>query len=301
MSAASMHPAEIELHAGELIARVRPDVGGSISAFWRVSDGQRIELLRAARSDAVHPLQMASFPLVPWCNRIEDGRFVWQGRSVQISPTDPLDRYPLHGFGWKAGWRVLSRSADEIELSWRYTPGEWPWAFEARQIIALRGSALHVDLRMTNLADGPAPAGLGHHPYVPLRTTTRLLTQVTHRCETNPALIPTQLAAVADGQVFDTRRPHGHVIDNSFVGWREPAVIEQPDHGVRLLMTAQPKHPVLAVYVPPSQDFFCVEPVQNTPNALNQPDFGAPMHTLAPGETLQSQMVLSVEELATSR
>jgi aldose 1-epimerase len=81
--------APIILRAGNAECEIWPDQGGSI-AHWTIN-GQN--MFRAANPDAardVLPLGMASFPLVPYSNRIGFGRFDWDGNSVQLEPNGTL-------------------------------------------------------------------------------------------------------------------------------------------------------------------------------------------------------------------
>ena len=51
-------------------------------------------------------LDAASFPLVPYVNRIRDGRFTFRGREVRLAPNMAGDPSPLHGQGWLSPWTV---------------------------------------------------------------------------------------------------------------------------------------------------------------------------------------------------
>ena len=56
---------------------------------------------------------MASFPLLPWCNRIRDGRAQFGGRDIAIAPghpASPSGKHPLHGIGWLRPWQVAQAS-----------------------------------------------------------------------------------------------------------------------------------------------------------------------------------------------
>jgi aldose 1-epimerase len=296
MSLPDLQDGEIELRCGALLARVRRDVGGAMSGFWRMDGTAAVPILRPAAASPTTALQMSSFPLVPFCNRIENGRFKWEGQVIKLSPNDPNDEYPLHGYGWKSAWSVIERTAERVELHWTPESGEWPWAFEAHQSIALQPDALQIDLSVVNRDTRPMPAGLGHHPYYPLTQHTRFTADVEFKCETNARLIPTQLVPVPKGGIFgDRRTPYGHSLDNTFVGWKGPALIEQRDPPIRIEITADPAHSALAVFVPPHGEFLCVEPVTNVPNALNEPKAAVPLRTLASGEGMHSSMRIAVK------
>ena len=281
-----MTSATLELRHGALRAQLRPHIGGSLSGLWCLgAAGREIEVLRAASDTASSPREMASFPLVPFCNRIEDGTFVWNGRRVRLPPNAPGDPFPLHGYGWLASWQVESAEASWVELRLDYANGEWPWPFTARQRVELNGDVLLIALSVENRGDSPMPAGLGHHPYFPRTPRTLVRARLPTLVETDARLIPTRRipnpldAQFARGCPIDTLR-----LDNGYTGWDGYAVIEQPDDDMRVEMQGEPGQ-AFHLYVPDGR-FFCAEAVTNEPNALNDLSAGAPMRALEPGRRL---------------
>ena len=87
------------------------------------------------------------FPLVPYVNRIRDGRFTFRGREVHLQPNMAGDPSPLHGQGWLNAWTV--EEAEEFDaVRYRHEAGEWPWAYEARQLFNLDEGGLWLNLEL---------------------------------------------------------------------------------------------------------------------------------------------------------
>ena len=174
------------LTAGRLALRLAPGRGGGIASFkcCAVSNGE-IDIFRALQGDDPRPVALASFPLVPVVTRVRNGTFSFRGRRVTLAQNMPPDPSPLHGQGWLAAWDVKRLGADHAELVYRHEAGEWPWAYEARQIFALDESGLTLDLSCTNRSGEPMPCGLGQHPYFLCGPETRL--------DTGPLLRPLAL------------------------------------------------------------------------------------------------------------
>ncbi|MET0661366.1 MAG: aldose 1-epimerase [Steroidobacteraceae bacterium] len=287
MSLPDLHEGEIELRCGTLLARVRRDIGGGVSGFWRLDATTALPILRPAASAPRDPRELSSFPLVPFCNRIEDGRFVWRGRQILLSPNATEEEFPLHGFGWQAAWNVVERTAEQVILAWRHERAEWPWMFETQQRIALSDAGLELCLSLTNADSTAMPAGLGWHPYFPLTPQTRLTAEVEHKCETNARSIPTRLVPVPKGGIFGGAAPYGNPLDSTFLGWQGEATIEQADPPLSIKLAAEPLPAGLAVFIPPDSAFLCVEPVTHAPNALNDPICALQMRVLQPGERME--------------
>jgi aldose 1-epimerase len=288
----------VSIRNGPLEAVVRPDVGGSLAALTYARPGRpAVAVLRAAPPDAGSPLQMASFPLVPFCNRIEHGTFRWHGREVRLPANHPGDRFPLHGYGWKAPWRVAVVEPAAVDLVWSDETGSvWPWPYAARQRYELASDALVVSLALRNLGATPMPAGLGHHPYFPRSDATRVYARLPVLWEPDDRLIPrgpvpNPLAAeFASGARIAAVR-----LDAGYTGWDGRARIEQPDDGLCVELLGAPGD-AFHLYVPDAP-LLCAEAVTNQPNAINDPRAEAPMRALAPGATLHHTLRLRVTAL----
>src|SRR3990170_1598730 len=162
------------LSTGGLELSLNPSIGGSISALEWIEGDRRVPVLRKCNSCPENVLEAASFPLVPYVNRIRGGRFDFRGREVTLAPNMAGDPSPLHGQGWLASWQVESESSSETVLSFRHSPGEWPWEYRAEQHFELDEAGLSLRLICRNLSDEPMPCGLGQHPYFHCGPETRL-------------------------------------------------------------------------------------------------------------------------------
>jgi aldose 1-epimerase len=277
-----------------------PAAGGSVVRYWIDRGATTTDLLRpwsAPRSG--EPLAAAAFALVPYSNRIREGRFSFRGREVVLPLNRLPERHSIHGHGWQAAWRPLEVRTHEAILEFGHAAGAWPWAYRATQHFVLAPASLSVALTLRNESDSPMPAGLGWHPYFPRTPRTTITADVQAIWSTDAEVMPTSLAPPRP----DTDPARGVMVDavpldNCFVGWRRRAVIEWPESGMRLVMTADAPLDFLVVYTPPGRPFFCVEPVSHVTDAFNlaeagRPDTGA--RALEPGETLQATVSLSLE------
>ena len=131
----------VHLEAGALRMTLAPSVGGAIAAFWSERDGARTDWLRPATPAALaqrNPSGMASYPLLPWCNRIRDGHARFGVREIDVPPghpASPSGRHPLHGLGWLRSWTVDEATPARVKLSLQVDAcAAWPWRFECEVI-----------------------------------------------------------------------------------------------------------------------------------------------------------------------
>jgi aldose 1-epimerase len=290
----------VTLRAGPLRAVLAPAVGGCLAALDFQGSGGRVPVLRGAARVPASVLDAASFPLVPYVNRIRGGTFRFRGREIALASNMPPDPSPLHGQGWLAAWRVTERSETTAELRFRHPAGEWPWQYDAVQRFALDAVGLAVDLGCTNLSDDPMPCGLGQHPYFPCTGDTRLDTEVRWAWTIDENVLPIDRVP-AEGRYDLRNRPIcGRDLDNGFGDWGGRARIASPELPFTVEMSS-PDADYFQVYSPASGGLFVAEPVSHANAALNAPEEAWPalgLRVLEPGETLTLSMRLDVKPLS---
>jgi len=287
----------VALSRGSLTLTLSPNCGGSITSFFYAPpQSAKIPLFRVVEGEPDNPLHCSSFPLVPFVNRIRGGRFVFRGREVTLAPNLAGDPSPLHGQGWKAAWDVARQAPEEAELVYRHAAGEWPWAYEARQVVTLEADGLSVALACTNLSDAPMPCGLGHHPYFNCGPETLLDTSVECSWTIDDEVLPVERVP-AEGR-YDLRRRAicGQDLDHGFGGWGGVATIDDPGLPFLLRLSAEGAR-FFHVYSPKSGGFFAAEPVTHANAALGAAEAGWPalgLEVLEPGGTMSLEMRLSL-------
>jgi aldose 1-epimerase len=288
---------DLELARGRLSLRLAPARGGGIKSFNCCAvSGCNIPIFRPLDSADPLPTALASFPLVPFVNRVRDGAFTFRGRRVTLVRNMLPDPSPLHGQGWLGSWDVESASRDRAEIVYRHEAGEWPWAYEARQSFALDANGLSLDLTCTNRSDEPMPCGLGQHPFLPCTAATRLDTRVESVWTIDENVLPVGQVP-ADGR-FDLadRLVCGQGLDHGFGGWSGRATVTDPGLPFRIEMSS-PDARFFQLYSPASGGLFVIEPVTHANAALNEPEekwAELGLRVLEPGESMSLRMRVDV-------
>lgn len=299
-------PGLLVLSEGARRVLVAPALGGSLAGFYDETPAGPVHWLRPtgqAALDSGDPLLLASFPLMPYCNRIRDGRFRFEGREWRLPMGDGALRHALHGHAWQRPWQVIEQDDAGVELAFEHEPEAgagtaqhpgWPFRYAATQRIELGPLGLKLTLAARNLDSRPMPFGFGHHPYYPRGASTRIRTEVEAMWHSDGELLPVSLGA--DPAVEALAR--GVAVeavprDNNFVGWRRETVIDWPEERRRLTMRADAPLDCFVLYSPRGEAFFCAEPVSNTTDWLNLdlPEDARGGCVLAPGETIEASIV----------
>ncbi len=273
----------LTLRAGDAMCSISPACGGSLTG-WTIGRQRLLRAASAADIAARTPLGMASFPLVPYSNRIADGRFDWAGGTVQLARNFAPEPHAIHGVGWQRAWQVTEQGAAAATLSLAHAGDSgWPWPFHAVQQVVLSPDSLTLSLRVTNLHTAPVPLAFGHHPYFDQAGASLQFAAKAVWMNDNAGL-PDSPVAPAGSYAFGTEaRIEGRALDHCYTGWDGRARIGWEGGARRVEITTSPPLPAAIVYVPHGGDTFCFEPVPHMNNALNLDGTEAAMPVIAPG------------------
>ncbi|MCO1578286.1 aldose 1-epimerase family protein [Crossiella sp. SN42] len=237
--------------------------------------------------------------LVPWPNRVLDGRWTYDGGVQQLALTEPARGNASHGLLRHTTWQPEIHYLDRITLGAdvNVQPG-WPVRLRATVAYRVQDGGLTVTHTVANRGHQPVPFGVGAHPYPRAGEAETDECTLELAATTAVDLDPERKVPVGDpvpvaGTDLDFRVARllkGVELDTAFGGCL-PAedglvhhVLRGPDGGVELW--ADPVFSWVQVYTP---DGFpgrgravAIEPMTCPPNALNS---GIDLITLAPGET----------------
>lgn len=283
----------VTVRAGYLTLVLNPSVGGSIRTFEGAGGHP---LLRPCNSASEKVLDAASFPLVPFVNRIRGGTFAFRGREIRLAPNMAGDRSPLHGQGWLGQWAVEEAGASRASLSFAHSAGEWPWDYSARQEFALDEDGLSLRLSCCNRSATPMPCGLGLHPYFPCGPRTRIDTRVATVWTIDADVLPVEQIPATGRFSLTDRAVCGQGLDHGFGGWGGEARLSDPDwpHDLRL---SSPQAKFFQLSSPVEGGIFVAEPVTHANAALNAPEAAWPalgLRVLEPGEDMALDLRLDV-------
>ncbi|MCP5156204.1 MAG: aldose 1-epimerase [Ectothiorhodospiraceae bacterium] len=287
----------VTLRADALVLDLAPAVGGVIVGL-RLDD--RL-LMRAPQVDAVvagNPRVAASWPLVPWSNRIRDARFPWAGQPVTLASGPLGGRHAIHGVGWTRPWSVTDRTQRRVVLTHDHdADAHWPFAYAATQVFELEPRQLTLRTTLTNRDRRPMPAGIGHHPYFHRTADARLTVATGEVWAADPERLPTARIPVPAAMDFSGGREVDRLdIDAVYVGWTRPARIDWPAAGLALEIDADAVLDRLVVYIPPGEAFFAVEPVSHDTDAFNRPGEDTGIVVLGPEESMEATIRFRVTE-----
>jgi aldose 1-epimerase len=238
--------------------------------------------------------------LVPWPNRIRDGRYTFGGHTHQLALTEPARHNASHGLAGWVRWHKVDGGDDSITVEHDLAPQPgYPWPLVLRTTWSLTADGLTAEHTATNVGGEPCPFGLGTHPYV--RVPGVPIDQLTvhvpghSRLLVDGRMLPIGAAKVA-GTEYDFTEPRrlgGFGLDTAFGGLdrdndgRSAITLTAPDgRGVRVWADATFNWWQLFTGdgLPParSRQAIAVEPMTCPPDAFRS---GRDLIVIKPGET----------------
>ncbi len=248
------------------------------------------------------PPSAAGIVLVPWPNRVRDGKWTLTApdgaASVQqLALTEPARGNASHGLLRFTAYELQDKGADYVELGATIYPQTgYPFLVDTRVRYELADDGLVVTHELANGGTGTAPVAVGAHPYLRLgghdTASLELVVNAATHIEVDERMNPVAETPV-DGTEFDLRAPHpvGELtLDDGFgaAGPGELARLTAPD-GSAVTLWGDDAFRYVQVFthrsfatLPKGQPALALEPMTAPADAFNS---GAGLKRLAPGET----------------
>lgn len=172
---------------------------GAVVLSWKVpSQDGMLELIDGYLDDAdlAEGHGARSALLAPWSNRIEGGRYEFDGRTYQLETGD--DGHALHGLVTGVDFELVESGPNFLTFATQIEPSAgYPFTVGVRATYRLERTGdehpcLCLELVATNESETDAPIGLGWHPYFKLAPVDDMSISILARSgvEVDDGLIP---------------------------------------------------------------------------------------------------------------
>ncbi len=165
----------VEFSKGDYTALLIPSVGANLVRLANTKLG--VEILRTPKADEIETFrsrpQIFGLPLLFPPNRIEDGRYTFEGRTYQYPITIPAENNYHHGI-IKSEPFVVSKAVEddeEVKIECRYYSNagndavyrNFPHAFKCKMVFKLSNKGLEHEVMFGNKSKENMPVGVGYH------------------------------------------------------------------------------------------------------------------------------------------
>jgi aldose 1-epimerase len=242
--------------------------------------------------------------LMPWPNRVQDGKWTWQGADLQLAVTEPEQNNAIHGLVRWMPWAAVDQTPSSVTMRCILHPQPgYPWTIEIDNAWSVSDTGLAVMTTLVNHSATDAPVAIGFHPYITVggdAINTALLTvPAKTRLLNGYQQIPIGRAPVANTPYdFRTSYPLEDLeIDHTYTDLIRDADglcrlrLEDADSGTAVTVWVDASYPYLEVFTGDAlpdparrRQGLGVEPMSAPPNALVS---GEGLMVLAPGQAWQ--------------
>jgi aldose 1-epimerase len=231
--------------------------------------------------------------LIPWPNRIRDGRYVFNGATQQLALTEPARHNASHGLARYVPWVLIDKQADAVTNRVRIYPQQgWPGVLEATITHRVSEDGLTVAVNATNIGDAEVPFGYGAHPYLTVGESTvddvAITVPAESYLEVDDRLLPIKISPV-DGTAYDTALTD--LARDADGRWRVKLVLgdryaevwgDETMHWIQVFSGGPSRNSSIAV-----------EPMTCGPDAFNAGPTHDGMRVLAPGSSFVGEWGIS--------
>jgi aldose 1-epimerase len=142
------------------------EVGGGLRTYtvgsWSVFEGYGVEAMASGGRGQV---------LMPWPNRLQDGKYSFDGRDYQLALSEVAHSNAIHGLVRWVAWTVREREAHRVVVAHVLHPQPgYPFSLDLELEYELSSRGLSVRTTATNVGGTACPFGSGAHPYLSVGT-----------------------------------------------------------------------------------------------------------------------------------
>lgn len=302
-------------------ASIVPGIGAQCRLFTLPHRGETLDLLAQPpdlKTLRDHPVHYGNPILFPFPNRIKDGTFTFDGKTVKLPINDTKSNSAIHGLTITRPWRASVSGADADEGAWVTCSFQsqdfpelaemFPFPFVANYTYRLIDGRLESEIKAFNVGKGPMPLGFGLHPWFPMplspagtRETCVLRAPVRKVWELEN-LVPTgRVVPAAEERVLaEGIHVNDLLFDDVFAGLNEESgergysesTYSDPGTGLEIAVWSDNAFRELVVYTPPTRPLVCLEPYTCATDAFNLASRGIDggMITLPPGQVWSARV-----------
>jgi len=248
--------------------------------------------------------------LIPFPGRVSDGRYTFEGQSLQLECNDKEGPNAIHGFVRSLPWRVLEAHSNKVTFDIRldadtYAARGYPFSLVVWVTYELGASGLTCSFTMMNVGQQAAPVGAGFHPYFTVGTSLIDEAEVqipgTAYLEFNERLVPTGAILSVTGTPWDYRQfraigrqrfNHCYVQLERDAKGTATASLQHSAGGRVIDITMDHTFSAVVVYTGDAiagtpRAALAIEPMTCASDAFNHPDWG--LKRLVPGESFSGR------------
>jgi len=231
------------------------------------------------------------FVMLPFCNRIDRGKFSYNGRDITFPINRPDQEVAIHGLSRDLPWQIAASSDVALKLEQSVDHAITPYRYSATLSYRLEEEKFIAALHVTSRAAETLPYGMGFHPWFAVSDDASISFNAAGYLDLDKRGLPLKPVSLPSPSLRYVRRDNVGM-DRYFHGWNGSAMAADPDWGGLLTIMGGGALTNLHFVFSPLWYGMAIEPVTNAPAVLNRRDLAplGDMRALAPNESLDGEM-----------
>ncbi len=283
-------------HETQEYVSVIPSFGGHVNELILKKNGLLHSIIDGANTieELIANPYYKSAKLIPFPNRIKDGKYVFKGRTNQLPVNHLAENHAIHGLLYNKPFLVKKVSNNNslalLELEYLYNNEleGYPFRFLLRLEYSFSINGLKMNTTVINQGNSEIPFADGWHPYFTFQETVdnlSLLIPGSRKIEVDNRMIPTgtksetenynKLLKIGDS-LFDTT----YQIENENISTTKLYSAKKNVNIHVWQETGLNKYNYMQIYIPPDRSSVAIEPMTSAADAFNN---GEGLIILKPG------------------
>jgi aldose 1-epimerase len=214
----------------------------------------------------------ASAILFPFANRVEDGKYGFNGDVFQLDINNIEENNAIHGLVYNKLFSIKSQFADDdqadlvLEYDYNELNEGFPFPFTIQLKYTFTKNRLKLKVFVQNKGDSPFPYTIGWHPYFyseQLNTST-VEFKSGFKLEMDNRNIGIGLQNIAAQERLSLK---DKTLDDCWKLDSDPVVFKTPQYSLKL--SSSEPHGFLQIYTPSKKNTIAIEPTSGVSNSFN--------------------------------
>jgi len=276
------------------------------NAFGRISlnEGGRLDVLNLNKTQLItkNPIfnyknSYASAILFPFANRINDGKYSFEGKTYNLKCNEVNRNNALHGLVYNKTFKTVKKEITptfaklEVQYNSNGNTLGFPFKYSISITYKLMQTSLSLFIKIENIDSKSFPFTLGWHPYFLSKDLSKSSLNFNSKVqvESNLKMITTRTSQFKTTMPFQIKN---NILDNAYKLEDDKILFKTPEYILNI--TSTEKNNFLQLYTPDISNLIAIEPTTGVSDSFNN-KMG--LKTLKPNQTYIVEYLLNVEKI----
>lgn len=253
---------------------IYPNLGASLQRFVK----NNIQIIDGISNDdeglETYKQRYNSSWLFPFPNRIENGKYLFEGKEYQLKTNETALHNALHGFVYNKNFDLIQEEVSEnfTELKFHYSYGGaiqgYPFPFDFQVSYTIKLNTIEINIKALNTGSSNMPFGIGWHPYFKSDALSKSILNFdgTSQYEVNDHMIPVKETTLKNDLPLELKDIS---LDDCFMSRTTKTNFNAGNYHLKIEFEPTHTRNFIQCYTPPARDCIAIEPMTCAPNAFN--------------------------------